>query len=472
MNIPRLLRSKNNRSLFLNIAGAYSIKGLAVLVGILTVPAFIAYFEDDAILGVWFTLLSLLTAVLNFDLGIGNGMRNLLVAPLTLKDYTQSKKIVSSSFIILGVLTIVVFAAGSAAVFSLHWNSLMNITAERIDPSTLRLSVWLSFTGVALHFYLKLVTSILNAIEKTAIPNLLTLITNIIILTYISLFRTDFPQTNLLNLSIVYICAVNAPLLITTAIMFCGPLKSLRPHPRFFSGGLAKSVVRIGGQFFIIQMMLILIISMNEMLITHLFGPEQVVEYQIYNKIFYSLVTLFSLISNPVWSAIARAYAERRFTWIKNAFRVLVFSALAGLAVSACVAFLLQPITILWLGDSAITINTSIAFAFASFSSIMMYIHALSSVQNGIGHLKPQMFGLIAAATAKLPLCILVSTIIPHWYCVVLVTVVVMLPHGIVQHIAIRRYFHRIDTDAKEIEPAVPDTNNIVKNQEGESSDP
>ena len=64
---------KRNSQLLLNMAGMFGAKCLAMVVQLLTVPAYLSYFQEQTVLGVWYSLLSILNLVLTFDLGLGNG---------------------------------------------------------------------------------------------------------------------------------------------------------------------------------------------------------------------------------------------------------------------------------------------------------------------------------------------------------------------------------------------------------------
>ena len=74
--------SKNDKIIYKNVLGALLVKGGALIVNLFTLPAYIKYFNQNEVLGVWYTVLSLLNWILTFDLGIGNGLRNHLTEAL------------------------------------------------------------------------------------------------------------------------------------------------------------------------------------------------------------------------------------------------------------------------------------------------------------------------------------------------------------------------------------------------------
>lgn len=75
----------NTKIVIRNTFYAFVIKGIALAISFFSTPAFIRYFDNNEVLGLWYTLLSILTWFLSFDLGIGNGIRNHLVVAITEK---------------------------------------------------------------------------------------------------------------------------------------------------------------------------------------------------------------------------------------------------------------------------------------------------------------------------------------------------------------------------------------------------
>ena len=100
--------SKDDKNIIINVAGAFFIKGLSLIISLLLTPAYIKFFNDEVALGLWFTVNSVLAWILNFDLGIGNGLRNHLTRTYTEGNLEESKKYLSSAYISVGFVCLVV----------------------------------------------------------------------------------------------------------------------------------------------------------------------------------------------------------------------------------------------------------------------------------------------------------------------------------------------------------------------------
>lgn len=99
-----LSAGEKDRIIVKNIIAAFLIKGGSLFLGFVTMPAYMRYFPNQTVLGVWFTILSIMTWLFIFDLGIGNGLRNKLVDSLVRNDELRSKKLLSSAYIIFSAI--------------------------------------------------------------------------------------------------------------------------------------------------------------------------------------------------------------------------------------------------------------------------------------------------------------------------------------------------------------------------------
>ncbi len=108
-----------------------------------------------------------------------------------------------------------------------------------------------------------------------------------------------------------------------------------------------------------------------------------------------------SLALIPVWSAVTKAFVEKRYDWIIKLVRFLYF--VAGIAVLFQLAIIpfLDPILEFWLGEKAIEVNLSAALLFALLGCVMIWVSVLTSVVNGLGTLKCQLYGFYGLYSSK-----------------------------------------------------------------------
>jgi O-antigen/teichoic acid export membrane protein len=441
--LKRLVNDENNRIILNNVVGAFLVKGGALFVSLITMPAYIKYFDDQHILGLWFTILSVLSWILTFDLGIGNGLRNHLVHALIAKNDLLAKKYISSAYIVIGAVVFLLSFSSIILFRLINWNIVFNISPNLISKETLYITVCIVFGGIMLQFLFKLITSILYAMQKSALINFLSLITSVIILIYVSFAKSTDISTNLISLGIVYLLAVNIPLLITTIVVFSTKLKNSKPNIKYFGQKYATDVMKLGGIFFWVQIMYMVITTTNEFLITWLTGPEMVVEYQIYNKLFTLIGTLFALGLTPIWSIVTKAISEKNYEWVKRLYKKLKKVALIAVIFEfAMIPFLQFGINV-WLGENAIQVNYLYAAVFAGSGSIFIWNGVLTSIANGLGELKIQSIFFTIGAIIKIPISWILVSAFDSWISIIVANIIAMSLFSIIQPIWLNKYLNK-----------------------------
>ena len=237
---------KNNKNILINILGAFLVKGGSMLLTLFLLPAYIKFFGNDNILGIWYTILAVINWVLVFDLGIGNGLRNKLPKALADKNDREAKTLVSSTYISSAALVIVIGIVGSILIHLLDWNYILNIDESELSGATLKYAFQIVFIGVLIQFVLKLVTSILYAIQRSGLVNFLTFLSNVIIFIVIKLLPPGDTDSSIIAISYFNILAVNLPLIVVSMILFLGKFRAIRPSFKFWSKDTTKSVLKIG----------------------------------------------------------------------------------------------------------------------------------------------------------------------------------------------------------------------------------
>lgn len=430
---------QKNKNLIFNIIGTFFIKGGAMLVTLLTTPAYIKYFNNHAILGLWFTLLSVLGWVLSFDLGIGNGLRNKLTVTIVNNDHIKSRKYISSAYIIVGSLSMVLCFISFFLFPYINWNSVFNISPEIVNETLLRKCVQIVFCGLMIQFTLKLITSILYSLQKSALTNLLSLISSISILIFVALYPGENLEGNLLILSYINVLAINVPLLITTIIIFMTSLRGSHPSIKNYDYKYAKSVLGIGATFFILQFMAMMIGNTNEFLISNLTSPNDVVDYQVYNRFFNFVNSIFNLAYIPIWSAATQQLALKNYQWLKNMHKILLGSSMLGLILLLGLVPLIPQIFSIWLGEIKLDTHWNYGVYFAIYTGLMIWHGANCSIANGLGWLKVQMVFLTLGAVANIPLSYVFVEITGDWLSIIIANIISLLPVCIAQTIYIQK---------------------------------
>src|SRR5690554_2533443 len=122
-----------------NILYAFLIKVGSLFISFFSMPIYIRFFNDDATLGIWFTILSLLSCFLSFDFGLGNGLQNKLVIAIERKNSNDIKEYISSGYITLFIVSLLIYLIILPFIIYLNWNKILNINT--ISNNILRITV-------------------------------------------------------------------------------------------------------------------------------------------------------------------------------------------------------------------------------------------------------------------------------------------------------------------------------------------
>lgn len=410
--IKAFFSDKDERNLIINIMLAFFVKGASLLVSMVSLPLYIKFFNDDATLGVWYTLLSVVSWINVCDLGLGSGLRNRLTEALARGSEEDAKKYTSSTYVAMTFIILPIILLATVAFLFVDFNLLLNIDVSVVDATSLRTSIIILFVGVCISFVLKGIYSVIYAIQKSSITNILTLISSILPLIFVLIYKGDNVADNLVILSIVHVIAINLPLIAATVVIFTRKKFSfMAPSIKHCEKKCAMDMLGFGLQFFFAQIFLMLLLSTNEFYITTFFAPEYTVEYSIYYKLFTVVGSLFMLALTPLWSKVTKDFAEKKYRKIQNTNRFLYLMAALAAAMQFVMLLILQWILNIWLGDEAIIVNYPTAFAFATFGGLYILNVVLTTMANGIGDLKTQMIFYGVFAALKIPAILIMKNI-------------------------------------------------------------
>ena len=427
--------NKDDRNMIGNAIAGLFVKGGAIVVNFLMLRIYMRFFQNSTILGTWLTILSVLNWFLMFDLGIGNGLRNKLPNAIYDKDYKYAKQLISSAYIFLAGILVLVWFFGIIVIPFANWNAILNVSDTLLSHSILTTCFRIVFTGMILQLLLKVIQSILYAFQKAWVVSFLTLLSNCIILISVCIMSSRTDASNLIRVSYINVVAVNLPLMIATIIVFIKLIPQCVPRFSSYVNEYAISIFKEGLVLLWLTIIFMIISSTNEFLISYTTSPENVVEFQAYNRIYNGISSIFVVMLTPIWSAVTKAKVESNYSWIKLLYNKLLVLSTGCLAINIIVIPALQWIMNIWIGESTITVNHLFAVIF-SISNYLFVVHNVNtSFGNGLSYYKIQIIWMGVAAIVNIPLAFLLVHITRCWIGVVLANIISLIPFEILEPI-------------------------------------
>ena len=395
--------SGNERSLKIkkNIIYSFLIKGGSILIGLSLVPLTI-HSINPLQFGIWLTISSMGAWISNFDIGLSNGLRNKLAHALALGETDNIKGYVSTTYAILFLVSLFVFVALSFIGSFFNWNQLLNIS------SSINYNIWpvivITLAGFCMQFALQPINTVLIATHNPFKASLITFFGQL--LTFMIIFIwTRYSPITLVTLVTVMVAGPILVMVFAHFYFFIGSLKNFKPGFRSVQLFSAKSLLHTGGVFFILQLGALILYQTDNIIITKTLGPGEVTVFNIAYKIFTVLMTVFSIILAPYWSAFTDAFAKNDMQWIKHSINKMQKIWLMVCGASIIVYFFSGPIYKLWIGN-AVHVPRSLSFCMSIFVMVLTRYGIYTSALNGMGKLKIQLIFLISSAIVNIPLSV------------------------------------------------------------------
>lgn len=390
---------ERTRNYLHELKGAVVYKVAAMFASFLAIPLMIRYLGQEQY-GVWSTLLTVMSWIVLFDLGVGNGMRNKVAEALAGNNKAEAANFIASGYSLIGLIALVLWVLVTGASFFVPWQVFFNTQA--ISETTLRLTVQVAVFFIALNFWIGLISAILGAVQKTAMTALGQLISNVVALLFV------FVLSKTTDAAITYLALAYGISLVVANIglswWFYLGYPELRPKS-YFDKQHMDPLLSVGLQFFTIQIAVLIIFTTDKLLITQLLGPEYVTQYDVIFKLFGLITFAHTLISTPLWSAYTDAYHRNDMKWIKG----MLFKQLKIYGGITSAVFIMglftKPIVALWIGPE-ITVSQPLVISLGLFVLVSTWNNIYAVFLNGVGQIKFQLYTAVIAMVINIPLAI------------------------------------------------------------------
>lgn len=422
-----------------NIVLGLVYKPLSMLLSYLYIPVALAYLGDEKY-GVWATVLSVLSWISLFDIGIGNGLRNKLAENLKNYDSLKTRKYVSSAYIMLTIIVMILMIV-TVALFSLvNWKSFFKVEANFSDNLTIVMNI--SIICMCVSFVMEICKSVYLALQKNHITNLMGLVQQALMFFSVVVLK-KYTNGNLVFVAIAYgISNLVVDLFFTLKLFKYN--RDFIPKVKYFSREEAKDTTGLGIQFFIIQIAAMILYATDNIIITQICGPVQVTPYTTANKLFSMITAVFSIMIAPYWSAITVRKVDGDIGGIKKAEKKML--RLWGLATIGCIFLIIvfKPVVHIWL-QRDMTFQQGLIPLMAVYAIVYMWNAVYSQIGNGLSLMKVSVIIAIIQSLVNVIASIFFGSILGMKSVGVLLgTVIAMLVSSIVMPIYIKKYLSKI----------------------------
>lgn len=388
------------RILIKQFSSSFILKILAMGLSYISIPLFLKYLGDRDY-GIWMTIFSIVSWINTFDLGIGNGLKNKLTENYSKKNFQEMKEYIMTGYISLSFLALIFWIIGCLGIYFFNFSQGLNI--DYYSENYLKLLFFITYSLTLINFIVKIYNILFLSIHNSYVSNLCTFFFQILFIIILILLNY-FNKVSLLSIVVIYPGFTLILGLIFT-VLFFKKNKKFMPKLKDFRKEKIKEINNLGIYFFLIQISMLLIITVDNMIIMRYLGAEEVATYSIVSRLFQVILVIESLISAPMWPLFIDAYVKKDKNWIISMYKKLNILFIISI-LGTVVLILTAPIIIkIWLGKELILAKYLLLF-WGIFIINRIWGDMYCIFINATNKVKLQMYLYMIGAFINIPLSI------------------------------------------------------------------
>jgi O-antigen/teichoic acid export membrane protein len=361
-------------------------RGVGVLVSLLSVPLTISYLGPERY-GIW-ALIGSLFAWLNLaDLGVSNGFTNMVVKAAGQGRADLVREFISTAFAMLMSISIIVALVAAAVWPSINWDKLFNIHTE-LARSEVNYAMIAATAIYLMSFPLAIVNRTYVSLQDgqkanywDAAGNLASLCTLLIVT------RTEG------GLPWLVFAVGGASFLVRAAscVWLFSYRRELVPRLHLVSMAVASQMLRPGIQFFLIQILALIVFQTDNLVVAHYLGAAEVPSYNLTYRLFEFTTLLQSILFGYAWVGYADAISRRDYQWVEKTFALnLSLSIVFTIFGAGALIFIAKPFIGFWT-RGAVSPPMSLVYWMAAWSLINAYCSPMASLLAAASRLRSQL---------------------------------------------------------------------------------
>jgi O-antigen/teichoic acid export membrane protein len=358
--------------------------------------------------GIWMTISSLAVMLSVLDLGVANGLVNLVADAESSADRDALQTIVTRGIMLLAVIGVAAAGVLVGLVLLLDFQRLLKVESTIVAKETVLAT--LTFIGL---FCLNIP---LGGVRKV----------------FVGLQRAWEPHTAaaigyLCSLPLLYLCArVRAPMpylvLSTYGVQVASAMILLvrlrregifRFHRGIWAGTgwLDYSVLtKTAGIFLIVQLGFICGSACDPLIVSNILGAKEVARLAVAQRLFQVVTVAMSMLSGPLWGLYADARSRGERTFIRNTLKLsMCVTTGTALLMSALILIASPWLLKIWTGN-----QLDVPFELRCAAAVLAVVDAMASAfaifLNGVKELRPQLLAVLVFCTVSIPLKVYLLT--------------------------------------------------------------
>lgn len=376
-----------------------------MLITYITIPLTLKYLNTERY-GIWQTILTIITWANLTNFGIGNGLRNKVTESLTGRKYETLKKYISSAYVYLTMISVLILIISCILVSFLNTDVLFK--NNTINRNEIIISFIIVIFSFCLNFVIGLCNCIAYGLHKSALVSFFQVITNVITLIGL-IFLIKYEKSNLINISLVYLISNVLTNIIFSIVLFKEDY--IVPNSKYYDKKLGRDLTSLGMEFFILDAATLMLFSTDNFIVSSFISIKEVAGYSITTQLFRVISTLFSILLIQLWSAVAEANYKREYKWLRKAINKLSILLIPIAIVLMIMVFNFDFITKVWLGKNLI-VDKNLIIASSIYAWLICFNGIFVNVQNGMSKVRVQTIASIFCCILNIPVAIFLIKIL------------------------------------------------------------
>jgi O-antigen/teichoic acid export membrane protein len=377
-------------------------RGLGILISLVSVPLTIGYLGQER-----YGVLALIGSVLAWarlaDFGIGNGLTNCLTAALARERLELARAHITTAIILFTCISLGLGVSVALAWPWIDWSQLFGVRGE-LARAEVAPAVAAAIVIFLMGFPLSTINRVYIALQQGRLGNYWGAVGRLASL--LALVAVTQTRGGLIWL----IIAVSGTGLVVTLIsggwLFIRHKPALAPRLKTFRRESTGELLHIGGQFFLIQIMALVVFETDNIVIGHYLGAAEVAPYSITYSLFAFTSIIQSVLFSYVWVGHTDAIARGDIDWVSRTFRLnLLFSLGFTLAAVGVLVFIARPFIRIWAG-AAVVPSEHLVYWLAGWSMINAFCSPIACLLAAASHMKAQVVYSAASTVANLTLSV------------------------------------------------------------------